>query len=473
VTYTGAKFCGSSSEYSPLHSSLSAGKDGAARIPPAGGTVAYSGDKRLNGHCAWQHSRVGVAPVPVATPGAPARRRSGASLRAVVRGLGSDDAVVGLRELRWHDAAFALGTLASLLVGPWVAHGTTPDAPGVALALVMAAAVAVRRVWPLLTLATVVVAGTVWVVTDHGEVAAGVVVMLALFTVGNRCPPQLSLPLTLAVLVVVYTTAAASNNVPRFDERNFQLLGWLLAATGGGLVLRSRRVELAAVLAREADLREREAVRRVDQERLRIAQELHDTVGHTVATVTLQAEVAARVLDDHPEQARSALETIAEVSRTTLQEIRATLGMLRSGDGEAAAAEKAPVPSVADVARIIDMLRARGLTVDFDRRGDAPVPASLGGVLYRIVQEAATNILRHADGVTHVWVTLEREPAALVLSVLDNGAPVVGPVVEPPGHHGLAGMKERAQALGGWVTTEARPEGGFEVRAVFPTGGPT
>jgi signal transduction histidine kinase len=380
---------------------------------------------------------------------------------------------VGLRELRWHDGLFVLATLASLLLAPWVSHDTAPDALGVALALVMGAAVAVRRVWPLLTLATVLVAGTVWVVTDHGEVAVGVVMMLALATVGNRCPPLVSVPLTLGVLVVVYVTAALSHNVPRFDESNFQLLGWLVAAAGGGLVVRSRRVELAAVLAREEDLREQEAESRVDQERLRIAQELHDTVGHTVATVTIQAEVAARVLDDHPEQARTALETIAEVSRTTLQEIRATLGMLRSGDGEAAAAEKAPVPSVADIARVLDVLRGRGLTVDFDRRGHAPVPASLGGVLYRIVQEAATNILKHAEGVTHVWVTLECDPAALVLGVLDDGAPLAGPVVEPPGHHGLAGMKERARALGGWVTTEARPEGGFEVRAVFPTGGRT
>lgn len=380
---------------------------------------------------------------------------------------------MGLRELRWHDGLFVLATLASLLLAPWVSHDTAPDALGVALALVMGAAVAVRRVWPLLTLATVLVAGTVWVVTDHGEVAVGVVMMLALATVGNRCPPLVSVPLTLGVLVVVYVTAALSHNVPRFDESNFQLLGWLVAAAGGGLVVRSRRVELAAVLAREEDLREQEAESRVDQERLRIAQELHDTVGHTVATVTIQAEVAARVLDDHPEQARTALETIAEVSRTTLQEIRATLGMLRSGDGEAAAAEKAPVPSVADIARVLDVLRARGLTVDFDRRGHAPVPASLGGVLYRIVQEAATNILKHAEGVTHVWVTLECDPAALVLGVLDDGAPLAGPVVEPPGHHGLAGMKERARALGGWVTTEARPEGGFEVRAVFPTGGRT
>jgi signal transduction histidine kinase len=286
-----------------------------------------------------------------------------------------------------------------------------------------------------------------------------------------------SVPLTIAVIVVVYLTALLSSHVAAFDASNFQLLGWLAAATVVGIVTRSRRAELAAVLAREADRREQEAQHRVDQERLRIAQELHDTVGHTVATITVQASAAARVVETDPAQARGILDTIAEVTRDTLREIRATLGMLRAGgaaDGDDDGDGKpttAPVPTMADIDRVLGLLGARGIDVQVHRDGDPDhVPASLASVLYRIVQEAVTNIVRHAQGVTQVDVTIDQAPGLVVVAVLDNGEPVTGPVVEPPGHHGLAGMRERAMAMGGTLTTEARPEGGFEVRAVIPVG---
>src|SRR5262249_55108901 len=248
---------------------------------------------------------------------------------SIVRGLDADRAVVTLGGLDWSDAAVALATVAALLAGPWIVGGDAPGLGAVLLALALAAAIAVRRVWPVATLAAVIVLGAFWVTGDRAGARAGLVLMLALATVGNRCPLVISLPLTAVALVVVDVTATLSRNIASFDASNIWLLGWLVAATGVGIVLRSRRAELAAVLEREESLREQEAERRVDHERLRIAQELHDTVGHTVATVTMQAGVAAHVLDEHPEQAKAALETIAEVSRTTLQEIRSTLGMLR------------------------------------------------------------------------------------------------------------------------------------------------
>src|SRR5918997_1156344 len=402
--------------------------------------------------------------LPVSTAGA------GASVRAIVRGLDRDRAVVPPGQLRWHDLALAGGALAVLLVGPWVWDGDTPDAAAVALAFVMAGALAVRRVWPVVTLVVVVAAAVVWVTSDRLEGIAGVVIMVALITVGNRCPLLISVPLTAVTLFVMYVIAALSDNVARFDTSSIWLLGWLVAATGAGIVLRSRRAELAAVLEREAARCEQEAAHRVDQERLRIAQDLHDTVGHTVATVSMQAGVAAHVIDHQPEQAKQALETIADVSKQTLSEIRSTLGMLRSGSDETAPAEREPVSSLADVARVFEGLRAHGIEVDLERTGTGPVPAPLAGVLYRITQEATTNVLKHAEGVTRVRASLVCHPSQVELTILDDGAPLAGPVVEPPGHHGLQGMQERARALGGTLTTEARPEGGFAVRAVIPTG---
>jgi signal transduction histidine kinase len=309
------------------------------------------------------------------------------------------------------------------------------------------------------------------VTTDHGELAAAAVIMVALFTVGDRTPIVVSLPSTAVVIVVIYLTAAISNDVPAFDAENLQLLGWFAAATGAGLVMRSRRAELAAVLRREEDRLERETRSRVDQERLRIAQELHDTVGHTVAAVTVQADAAARVVGTDPAEARELLETIAEVTRSTQREIRATLGMLRAGGDGDGRPEIAPAPTDDDVDRVLGVLSARGIEVRVRRDGDRnAVPSSLVSVMYRILQEAVTNILRHGEGVTEVDVTIEQAPGLVVLAVLDNGAPVAGRVVEPPGHHGLQGMRERAMAMGGTLTTEARSEGGFEVRAMIPTG---
>lgn len=391
-----------------------------------------------------------------------------------MQGLGADRAVVPLGDLHWYDGALAVATVAVLLAGPWVVGGEAADVEGVVMALAMAAGIAVRRVWPVATLAVVVSVGALWVASDHAEAAAGLVVMLALATVGNRCPLAVSLRAATVSLAVVYVTALLSHNVASFDASNIWLLGWLVAATGVGIVMRSRRAELAAVLEREDFLRVQEAERRVDQERLRIAQELHDTVGHTVATVTMQAGAAARVLDEHPDQAKAALETIAEVNRTTLQEIRSTLGMLRSGNAEAATSDMSPVPSLRDLDRVLDVVRAKGLAVTVERRGDLDdVPASLAGVLYRITQEAATNVVKHARDATRVEVTLDGDPDTVELTIVDDGAPLAGPFVGPPGHHGLEGMRERARAVGGTVTTLARPAGGFEVRAVIPTGAHT
>jgi len=386
-----------------------------------------------------------------------------------VRGLDSDRAVVSIGGVRWHDLALGAVAVAVLLAGPWLVHGDAPDGGAVAMALVMGGALAVRRVWPIAALVVVVAVAVLWVTGDHAEIAAGLVIIVALVTVGNRSPLVVSVPLTLAVLAVVYGTAAVSNNIASFDSRNVWLLGWLVAATGAGIVMRSRRAELAAVLEREADRREQEAAHRVDEERLRIAQDLHDTVGHTVATVSMQAGVAAHVIDEHPEQAKRALETIADVTRETLREIRSTLGLLRSGSTDEAA-ERAPVPSLADATRLLEGLRARGIEVEVERRGDGPVPAPLAGVLYRITQEAATNVLKHAEGVRHVWATIDCGPDVVDLTILDDGAPLAGPPAARPGHHGLEGMQERARAVGGTLTTTARPEGGFEVRAIIPTG---
>jgi signal transduction histidine kinase len=407
---------------------------------------------------------MGVSSAPVQRGGL---RRNGpeVSVRSILRRLDAEGLVVSPRQLTRWDVALALVTWVALIFGPWIVAGDEPDLLGLVTATTMAAAVAARRIWPVSALVVITAADMAWVTTGHGEFAV-VVMMGVLVTVGNRRPPSVSIPLTLVVMAVVFVSAVVSSDLPTASSENLLILGWFLAATVAGFVMRSRRAELAAVLEREAARRER----RVDEERLRIARELHDTVGHSMAALGMQAGVAARVIDRHPQQAREALDNIAELSRSTLQEIRDTLGLLRSTEEEDersdGASDRSPHYSVD---RLIDVLRARGISVSNERWGeDSHVPTHLQPVVYRIVQEAVTNILRHARGVTEVQVTTELAPGMMVLAIVNDGEPVEAQHPAQNGGHGITGMRERAASVGGTVTADPRPGGGFDVRAVLP-----
>jgi len=301
-----------------------------------------------------------------------------------------------------------------------------------------------------------------------------------------------------------------------------------------GEVVRSRRAlaaETAERLRVAHEEREAEAARRVAEERLRIARDLHDTVAHSMATITVQAGSALHVLGDRDEKLRGALTAIRETSKHALREMRATLGQLRQGTPDGGL----PVtPGGLDrLPALRDAVTAAGAPVTIAVEGEQrPLPPAVDEVAYRILQESLTNVLRHAGPAARATVRLSFEPAALGITVSDDGigsngdhqgqGPVTeergvepprgsrgvappggqgqGPVTEqraggsggspprastglgpagprgvaPPGRqgHGLTGMAERAAAVGGEVTAGPRGEGGFEVSATLPlTGG--
>jgi signal transduction histidine kinase len=255
-----------------------------------------------------------------------------------------------------------------------------------------------------------------------------------------------------------------------------------------GDAVRSRRAlaaETAERLRVADEEREAEAARRVAEERLRIARDLHDTVAHSMATITVQAGSALHVLGDRDEKLRGALTAIRETSKHALREMRATLGQLRQGTLDGGI----PVtPGGLDrLPALRDAVTAAGAPVTIAVEGEQrPLPPAIDEVAYRILQESLTNVLRHAGPAARAAVRLSFEPTALCITITDDGSngnqrgqgtvteegglePAGGPRgVAPPGGQGLTGMAERAAAIGGKVTAGPRGEGGFEVSARLP-----
>jgi signal transduction histidine kinase len=247
------------------------------------------------------------------------------------------------------------------------------------------------------------------------------------------------------------------------------LAAWLTVLLTGSELVRARRDR-----AREQDRsREEEARRRVTEERLRIARELHDVVAHNISLVNLQAGVALHLLDQQPEQARTALATIKDASKEALVELRSVLGVLRQVD-EDEDAPRAPTPGLARLDDLVAQCAAAGVevrvTTDGPSRALAP---GLDLAAFRIVQEALTNVARHA-GPTTARVRLSYGEDALVVEVDDDGrraGAVHGarlPDATLGSGHGLAGMRERAEAAGGSVVAGPRPGFGWQVRAQLP-----
>jgi signal transduction histidine kinase len=227
---------------------------------------------------------------------------------------------------------------------------------------------------------------------------------------------------------------------------------WLLVLVTVGEQVRSRRLQR---------LESKRAVAR--DERLRIARELHDVLAHSVSLISVQAGVALHLLDSDPGQARLSLETIRDASRDTMAELRATVGALRSAEDEP---PLRPQPGLDSLETLTGAVSAAGVTVRTTVTGDRrPLPAGVDLAAYRIVQEALTNVARHA-GTTQAEVRVHYGPSSLTVRVLDAGT---GCGVVQPGN-GLTGMQERASALGGRLTAGPRAEGGFAVEAELPVG---
>jgi signal transduction histidine kinase len=245
-------------------------------------------------------------------------------------------------------------------------------------------------------------------------------------------------------------------------------IGWTAAAWFWGDGVRTRRAYLAGLEERARYLeetREEEARRRVADERLRIARDLHDVIAHSIASINVQAGSAIHVMDRRPEQARESLLAIKDASGEALAELRSTIGIMRgSEDGDA---PRAPTPSLGRLDPLVETAARAGLPVGVGVRGEPrPLPAAVDVAGFRIVQESLTNVVRHAHA-HEATVTVEYRPASVEIEVIDDGRNGAG--AGAPGH-GLAGMRERAQAVGGQVEAGPRFSGGFRVWARLPTG---
>ena len=204
------------------------------------------------------------------------------------------------------------------------------------------------------------------------------------------------------------------------------------------------------------------ALRAAADERLRIAQELHDVVAHSLGVIAVQAGVGMKVIDSDLDEARRAFENISRTSRSSLAEIRRLLGMVRNAEG---APTYTPAPGLADLGRLAEEVAAAGLPVDIDVDGDiGDVPPGVGLAAYRIVQEALTNVLRHAAA-HRATVRLDSTSGVLAVEVTDDGRGRNG---DGTRGHGLVGMRERVAVYGGSLDVGPRPGGGFRVAAQLP-----
>jgi signal transduction histidine kinase len=393
-------------------------------------------------------------------------------MRAATRSLLVDSVVaLVLGWMCWSAAAFHWGPDGDpmdLDTGPPGRRGGPPppwllDRPEVAdwvLApvLMMVAGLALRRVWPRPAFVATVVGVAGYLAAGASFPPVFLAPALGIYAMAMALPLRRWLPLTVLLVPMI---AAGYWSEPYLGLLNPSLYAGVVFGVALAIVpalfalLRRSRRESERV-AREQDRR-----RYAYEERMRIARDVHDVVGHSLSVITMQAGVALHVLDRRPDQVAASLEAIRTTSREALAELRTTLEVFHDPE---AGEPRAPLPGLGRLDALVAALREAGRTVEVVREGDGtPLPAAVDQAAFRIIQEALTNVVRHAEQATAV-VRVTREPARLVVEVSDDGP---ASTVPAPGN-GIRGMGERARAVGGTLEVRVRPGGGLVVRAVLP-----
>ncbi len=323
-------------------------------------------------------------------------------------------------------------------------------------------ALLLRRSRPFLVLAVVTAANVLTPVDGPIWIA----LMVALYTIGSRHSGETTIAAAGAVVAVGFAYRLAGG--PEFGSGDLVGLALICAVSAGlGLYIGNRRAGLDRLRERAELLdREREllAQRAVAEERVRIAQELHDVVAHNVSLIVVQAQALGATAGD--DRVTEATDGIADLGREAMAEMHRTLKLLRGADGGDPAL--APQPGLGELDDLLERARGAGVGIDLTVEGKPrPLPQSVDLSAYRIVQEALTNVVKHA-GRAHTTVTLGYRPDALELTIADSGE---APARESAGGHGLIGMRERAALFGGTLTAGPREGRGFEVRASLPYDG--
>lgn len=353
--------------------------------------------------------------------------------------------------------ALAVAVLA--VVGSFGAAEGQPDRRGIdaiaiALLLLGPAALAVRDRWPVGAVAASIAAACVFIGRGHPFGPIFLCVVVALFGAvqsGRRLHAWVAAGAGYVALFVALGFDARTDEVSWVHWA--LVAGWLVVVLATSDLVRVQR-EQAAERARAADEEER---RRVGEQRLGLAQELHDVLAHNISLINVQASTALHLLDEQPEQARPALTAIKHASHESLQELRTALDTLRRGED----APRTPAPRLDDLDELVDGVRAGGLDVRVERSGRSSLSSAVELAAYRIVQEALTNVTRHA-GARHVIVRVVYDNGVTV-EVIDDGA---GGFAR--GGNGIVGMRERAAALGGTFDAGPHNGGGFRVVAQLP-----
>jgi signal transduction histidine kinase len=336
------------------------------------------------------------------------------------------------------------------------------------------APVAIRRRYPLVAVIAGCAVITAHIIADYPEGSLPITVLFLTYTVAAWSPYRESLiglgAVYATLIAITFTDAPGLDALGTLSNIAFFTVAWAI-----GIALRARRESSAAQLhaaEERANVEVQQAARMLAEERLLIAQELHDVVAHSMSVIAVQAGAGAHVLEDRPDQARAALEAISATSRGTLTELRRLLGVLRDGDGNRASA---PAPGMSDLPRLVDDVRAAGVPVSFTVTGSSVcVNAGVELSAYRVVQEALTNVMKHAGSPTRVDVGVEYRPGSLAIEVVDDGRGAAGGNGESRGQsgHGLVGMRERVELWGGELVVGPVAGGGYRVSALLPYGDP-
>ncbi|MET7336865.1 sensor histidine kinase [Nonomuraea sp. NPDC005650] len=366
-------------------------------------------------------------------------------------------------DTRTTDALVAAGTMAAITGGTyanlsWTGPLERPlDPAGLTLIVVASLTLAFRRTTPLAAGLVAAASGVVYYALHYPGVFASAPALASIYTLAALGRRRAAIWLSLALAVGVYGLMAIAEEDPPTGDWMGLLSGWLVAMVVIGELTAHRRAYLLAVeqRAEEAErTREEAALRRAGEERLWIAQELHDSLTHSISVVNVQVAVAMQLLERDPARVRDALAAIKESGHEAMSELRATLGVLRQSEPEEAGLSRLP--------RLVSRAEGAGLRVAHTVAGTPyALPPEVDRAAYRIAQEALTNVLRHA-GAAAVTLAVEYDPSKIVLRVENDGeAGTAGPGM------GLIGMRERAVAIGGSLTAGPR-EGGFAVRAELP-----
>jgi signal transduction histidine kinase len=386
--------------------------------------------------------------------------------------------------IRLVDVGAALAVLAAVEIT--VATGSGPGAHPLNATAYLAGAVLVvpvlfRRKWPLQVLVACSVLLLLYYVLDRRNISPAPLLCLPLYdaAVAGYLAVAIVIPVFyMSVGLFVVDTSTHQSLVSLASEFLPSAVVLALAIALGDTV-RSRRAlaaETADRLRLAEEEREADAAARVAQERLRIARELHDTVAHSMATITVQAGSALHLLDEGRRGGiRNALVAIRDTSKNALADMRMTLGQLR-GSGVDVDGTETRTAGLDRLGSLSDAVRAAGAPVTVTIDGEpVPLPLDVDHAAYRILQESLTNVLRHAGPEASAAVRLRYEPDALIVQVTDDGVgadPADGSA-GPAGGHGLTGMTERAAAVGGDLSAGPRADGGFEVIARLPVAAAT